>query len=105
MNDRAEPGVEETTGVGDLPYVDGRAATSDELRAEIAKETDPRVQRIEELRTDVAATLDELGSRLDPRPQISRRVSQARPVLIAVASLLVVVALWRRLSARRLSRN
>ena len=105
MNDQPEPGAEQTPGVGDLPYVDGKAATADELRAEVAKETDPHVEQIEELRGDIAATVEELGSRLDPRTQIPQFVVRQRPVFIAAATLLVVLVLWRRRSSRRHCQN
>jgi hypothetical protein len=88
----------------DVPYVDGSAATPEELRAEVARETDPQVRQIAELRGDVAATVDELGSRLDVRPQIAQRLSRARPVMIAAAALLAGVVLWRRRPSCRDSR-
>jgi hypothetical protein len=80
----------------DLPYVDGSTATPEELRAEVARQTDPRMQRIEELRDDLAATVDELSTRLDVQPRIEQSLSHARPVLISVVALLAVVMLWRR---------
>jgi ABC-type transporter Mla subunit MlaD len=91
---------EKAPGVDDLPYVDGSAMTSEELRAEVARATDPEVQRIEEVREDLAATTDELRSRLDVRRQASQRLSQAWPVVVAVAGLLAAVVVWRRRSRR-----
>jgi Protein of unknown function (DUF3618) len=80
----------------DLPYVDGRTATPEELRAEVARQTDPQVQRIEEARDELATTVDELGSRLDVRPRIAQGLARARPVLIAIVALLGGVILLRR---------
>jgi hypothetical protein len=101
VDERPEPGSEKASEVGDLPYVDGSAATPEELRAEVARASDPQVQAIEEVREDVAATLDELSSRLDVRRQVAQRTQGARPVVIAIAALLAVVVLWRLRSTRR----
>lgn len=100
MDERPRPGAEETSVVGDLPYVDGSATTPEELRAQVAREIDPQVRKIEELRGDVAATVDELGSRLDVRPRISQRLSHARPMVIAATALLAGVILLRRRHSR-----
>ena len=105
MNDRPEPDVEKAPGVGELPYVDGKAVTADELRAEVARESDPHVRQIEELRGDLAATVEELSTRLDPRPQVAQFAKRARPVLVAAAALLVGVVLWRRRSASTYTRR
>jgi hypothetical protein len=84
----------------DLPYVDGRTATPEELRAEVARQSDPQVQRIEELRDDLASTVDELGSRLDVRSRFAQSLARARPVLMAIAALLGGVILLRRWRSR-----
>ena len=101
VDERPEPGSEKARGVGDLPYVDGSAATPEELRAEVARASDPQVQAIEEVREDVAATLDELSSRFDVRRQVAERMPGARPVVIAVGALLAVAVLRRLRSSRR----
>jgi hypothetical protein len=102
VDERPEPGSEKARGVGDLPYVDGSAATPEELRAEVARASDPQVRAIEEVREDVAATLDELSSRFDVRRQVAQHVPRAWPVVIAVGALLAAVVVWRRRSSRRL---
>jgi hypothetical protein len=91
---------EQAPGVDDLPYVDGSAMTPDELRAEVARASDPEVQRIEEAREDLAVTVEELSSRLDVRRQVSQRLSRAWPAVVAVAGLLAAVVVWRRRSRR-----
>jgi len=101
VDERPEPGSEKAAEAGDLPYVDGSAATPEELRAEVARASDPQVQAIEEVRDEVAATLDELSSRFDVRRQVAQHMPGARPVVIAVAALLAAVVLWRRRSSRR----
>lgn len=105
MGEQPRVSAEETPAVEDLPYVDGRAATSEELRAALAREADPQVRRVEELRDDLAATVDELGSRLDVRPQISRHLARARPGLIAAVVLLAAAVLWRRRRSHREART
>ena len=104
MDERSEPGLGQTPVGDDLPYVDGSAATPEELRAEITRQTDPQVRHVEQLRSDVAATVNELGGRLDVRPQIAHRLSR-RPVMIAAAALLAAVVLRRRLRGPRDSRT
>jgi hypothetical protein len=92
---------EKAPGVDDLPYVDGSAMTSEELRAEVARASDPEVRRIEEVRGDLAATVEELSTRLDVRRQVSQRLAGAWPVLVAAAGLVVGVVVWRWRSSRR----
>ncbi|MBV9919812.1 MAG: DUF3618 domain-containing protein [Pseudonocardia sp.] len=88
------PGADDEPG--DVPYVDGRLATPEQLRAEVARETDPQVQHIDELRDDLAATVEELGHRLDVRPRVAHSLSRVGPVLVAAAVLLVGIIAWRR---------
>jgi hypothetical protein len=80
----------------DLPYVDGRAATPEELRAEVARQSDPQMERIHELQEDLAVTVGELSSRLDVRSRVAQGLSRARPVLIAIGALVAGVVLARR---------
>lgn len=88
----------------DLPYVDGRTATPEELRAEVARQTDPQTQRIAELRDDLAATVDELSTRLAVRSRIAQSLSRARLVLISIVALVsrdrvrFTWRCWRRVS-------
>jgi hypothetical protein len=96
VNEQRQPDPED-----DLPYVDGRAATPEELRAEVARANDPQVQAIEEIREDVAATLDELSSRLSVRRQVTQHLPAVRTALIAVGGLLGAVVLWRWRASRR----
>ena len=98
MDERPEEA--KAPGVDDLPYVDGSAMTSEELRAEVARATDPDVQRIEEARADLAVTAEELSSRLDVRRQVSQRLPRAWPALVTAAVLLAAVVVWRRRSRR-----
>jgi hypothetical protein len=88
------PGADDEPG--DLPYVDGRQATPEQLRAEVARESDPQMQHIDELRDDVAATVEELGHRLDVRPRIAHSLSRVGPALVAAVALLVGIVVWRR---------
>lgn len=96
MSERSTSGADETPAVGDLPYVDGSATTPEELRAEVARQADPQVRDLDELRGELAATVHELRGRLDVRTRVAQRRTWARPVLIATAALLVTAALWRR---------
>lgn len=100
MSEQAGSDDEGAPVTEDLPYVDGRTASSEELRAQVAKESDPRVQHIEELRDDVAAIVDEIGSRFEVRSWVSRIPSRARLALIAAAALLALVVLRRRWTSR-----
>ncbi|WP_214403842.1 DUF3618 domain-containing protein [Pseudonocardia lacus] len=93
------------------PYVDGSAATPEQLRAEVDLHTGEQVQRVEEARDELAATLAELVARLDPRPRLqaaAERIvaSTRRPGVIApVAGVGVLVVLARLARARRGSRG
>ena len=69
--ERAQPGAApgSVPVARDRPYVDGTAATSEELAAEVAAEVaelgDERRREAEALRAEVAATVAELAARLD----------------------------------------
>jgi hypothetical protein len=88
----------------DRPYVDGSHRSPAELRAELRELADPEVQRVDEARDELAATLTELRSRLDPRPRLRAlgdrvlAVATRPPVLAGVggAALLLILARRRR---------
>ena len=112
----AEPerGVQRVEGVPldpHRPYVDGSAATPEQLRAEVDRHAGEEVQRVEEARDELAATVAELTARLDPRPRLhsaaERVVETARSpaVLVPVAGVGVLVVLARLLRARRRSQG
>lgn len=88
----------------DLPYVDGSAASAEELREtvarEVAWESDPRRHEVDEARASLAATTDELARRLDVHVATARRRSLF--ALFGAAALLAFVAVrrWRK-PARR----
>jgi hypothetical protein len=91
----------------DRPYVDGTAVPPDELRREAQELSDPEVQRVEEAREELAATIAELRTRLDPRPKLRSlgdRVLAAAtrpPVLAGVGGVALLVVLSRIRRARR----
>jgi hypothetical protein len=113
----------------DRPVVDTGATPPEEIRAEVADLDDERVQHIEELRADVAATVDELAARLDVPARVAAgkdeavtavryRVQRARsvtdttltglrdtlrerPALVAAAAALLVLVLGGRRRTRR----
>lgn len=76
MSEQARSGGDEGTAPADLPYVDGRDMSPAQLRAEVAKESDPQIQHIEEVRDELVGVVDELGRRVDPRSWV-RRISPA----------------------------
>ena len=86
----------------DLPYVDGRNLSPAELRAEVAKESDPQVQHIEEVRDELSDVVDELGRRAAPRSWVGRVPSGvwAGLVVVAAAGLALVFLRRRRISRR-----
>lgn len=85
----------------DLPYVDGRDASPDELRAEVAKESDPQVQRVEEARDQLLVVADELGRRLEPRYWLARLPASVWVGLAAVGVLLALRIVRRRAKSHR----
>jgi hypothetical protein len=110
---------EAAVGVGpvaaDRPVVDGTGVSPDELRAEVEQAQGPEPRRVEELRADVADTVQELSARLDvpsrvkqqasANLQATREVARENPGILAAAAALVVlvmIGLWRR--SRRSSR-
>jgi ElaB/YqjD/DUF883 family membrane-anchored ribosome-binding protein len=93
----------------DRPVVDGTSVSPDELRAEVEQAQGPEPRRVEELRADVADTVQELSARLDvpsrvkqqasANLQATREVARENPGILAAAAAsvaLVVIALWRR---------
>jgi uncharacterized protein DUF3618 len=88
----------------DRPYVDGTAHTPAELRAEAAELADPERQAVDEAREQLAATVGELATRLDPRTRAraaagSLRAWATRPPVLAGAAAAVLLLVLRR--ARR----
>jgi hypothetical protein len=106
--DRSGDGRETAPPVDpDRPYVDGTAASPEQLRAEVDQLSDEHVERVEAAREELAATLTELTGRLDPRPHVQalgQRVVAAvrQPVVLgsaAALALLVVLLRVRRAAA------
>ena len=107
--------ADEEAGVGagpvaaDRPEVDATSVSPDELRAEVEQARAVEPQRVEELRADVADTVQELSARLDvpsrvkqqasANLQATREVAREYPGVLAAAGAsiaLVVITLWRR---------
>jgi hypothetical protein len=94
MTEQVRPGADDEPG--EVPYVDGRLATPEQLRAEVERESDPQMQRIDEVRDELAATIEEIGRRVDVRPRIVQGLSRLGPGFAAAAALLVGIVVWRR---------
>jgi len=62
MSEQARSGGDGGTAPADLPYVDGRDMSPAQLRAEVAKKSDPQIQNIEEVRDELVGVVDERGS-------------------------------------------
>jgi hypothetical protein len=93
---------EEDAAPADLPYVDGRDMSPAQLRAEVAKESDPQIQHIEEVRDELAGVVDELAHRADPRSWVDRIPPAVRiGLVVAAAGVLAVMLLRQRRTARR----
>jgi ElaB/YqjD/DUF883 family membrane-anchored ribosome-binding protein len=107
--------ADEEAGVGagpvaaDRPVVDATSVSPDELRAEVEQGQEVEPRRVEELRADVADTVQELSARLDvpsrvkqqasANLQATREVARENPGILAAAAAsvaLVVIGLWRR---------
>jgi hypothetical protein len=104
-----EAGVGAAPVAADRPVVDGTSVSPDELRAEVQQGQGPEPRRVEELRADVADTVQELSARLDvpsrvkqqasANLQATREVARENPGVLAAAAAsvaLVVILLWRR---------
>jgi hypothetical protein len=88
------------------PYVDGSAASPEQLRAEVDRHRGEEVERVEAARDELAATLTELSSRLDPRPRVQDLGQRAvaalrRPAVLGPAAALVALVVLRRLRRAR----
>jgi hypothetical protein len=88
------------------PYVDGTAASPEQLRAEVDQLSEEHVERVEAAREELAATLTELTNRLDPRPraqELQRRVLDAvrQPVVLGSAAALALLVVLLRVRRAR----
>jgi hypothetical protein len=79
--DEASPGRPETNGVPplaeDRPYVDGTAATAEELRAEVERLSNEDRQHVDDLREEVGDSLAELAARFDVKARVAERKDEA----------------------------
>jgi ElaB/YqjD/DUF883 family membrane-anchored ribosome-binding protein len=104
-----EAGVGAAPVAADRPVVDGSSVSPGELRAEVEQTQDVDTRRVEELRAEVADTVQELSARLDvpsrvkqqasANLQATREVARENPGILAAAAAsvaLVVIVLWRR---------
>lgn len=80
----------------DLPYVDGRSASPEELREEVERERDPAWQEVEDRRAALAETAREISGRLDVRPRVSGLLARWRPALMVAAAVVLLGAVLRR---------
>jgi hypothetical protein len=88
------------------PYVDGSAASPEQLRAEVDRHRGEEVERVEAARDELAATLTELSNRLDPRPRVQDLGQRAvaalqRPVVLGPVAALLALVVLRRLRRDR----
>lgn len=71
----------ETNGVpplaDDRPYVDGTAASPEELRAEVERLSNEERQHVDDLREEVGDSLAELASRFDVKARVADRKDEA----------------------------
>lgn len=100
MSEQSGSGGDDQTAPPDLPYVDGRDISAEELRAEIEKESDPQVQRVEEVRDELAGVVDELGRRIEPRSWIGRISPAVKAGMFLAAGVLALLFLRRRRTSR-----
>lgn len=89
----------------DRPFVDGRAASPAELRAEMARLADEDRQHVDDLREEVGDSVAALASRLD----VKARVAEKRDDAVAAVSQQVdrarSVAVERAGAARETARE
>jgi MYXO-CTERM domain-containing protein len=79
--DEVSPGRPDTNGVpplaDDRPYVDGTAASAEELRAEVERLSNEDRQHVDDLREEVGDSLAELKARLDVKARVAERKDEA----------------------------
>lgn len=61
----------------DRPYVDGTAASPEELRAEVERLSNEERQHVDDLREEVGDSLAELASRFDVKARVADRKDEA----------------------------
>jgi hypothetical protein len=61
----------------DRPFVDGTAASPEELRAEVERLSNEERQHVDDLREEVGDSLAELASRFDVKSRVAGRKDQA----------------------------
>jgi hypothetical protein len=105
QRDADGPGVEKVPPLAaDRPFVDGTAASSEELRAEVERLTDEDRQHVDELREELGDSVAALAEKLDVGARVrarkdealvavQERATAAREKPGAVAALTAVVAL------------
>jgi hypothetical protein len=79
--DEASTAHPETNGVPplaeDRPYVDGTAASAEELRAEVERLSNEERQHVDDLREEVGDSLAELAARFDVKARVAERKEEA----------------------------
>jgi hypothetical protein len=80
-SDEVELGRAAANGVpplaDDRPFVDGTAASPEELRAEVERLSNEERQHVDDLREEVGDSLAELASRLDVKTRVAERKAEA----------------------------
>jgi ElaB/YqjD/DUF883 family membrane-anchored ribosome-binding protein len=61
----------------DRPYVDGTAASPEELRAEVERLSNEERQHVDDLREEVGESIAALASRLDVKARVAERKDEA----------------------------
>src|ERR687893_349201 len=79
--DEVATGQPEANGVpplaDDRPYVDGSAASAEELRAEVDRLSNEERQHVDDLREEVGDSVAALASRLDVKARVAERKDEA----------------------------
>jgi hypothetical protein len=79
--DEVAAGQPESNGVApladDRPYVDGRAVSADELRAEVERLSNEERQHVDDVREEVADSVAALASKLDVKARVAERKDEA----------------------------
>jgi ATP phosphoribosyltransferase len=100
MGTDAIPEEAAQTEASDLPVVDGSATSAEELRAKVEEQSDERRQRVDQLREEVGATVEELAARLNVPRRVRARTDatlaavQARTREAMVAARRQAVQVW-----------